>query len=206
MRIPRQDPVERALRDRGQVLLPKVVEETLFTDTPDVATGVALGIVEDPEVDAGVVKQAGERLGHELVARVERRVVADEPEDLRRLLANVLHLEAERPRPAGPLTARLPERVPRLVNRFERLLQRRIHVTALDEPAPHLVDDRDMLDPHRADLHTGHALHAGPERLRPDGVADDAGVQVVQRLDVQRVPEAERTLGDLAQVENQIAR
>ena len=35
--------------------------------------------------------------------------------------------------------------------------------------AAQLVDDRHVLDPDRADLDAGHALHARPERLRLDG-------------------------------------
>ena len=55
---------------------------------------------------------------------------------------------------------------------------------ALDEPASHLVDDRDVLDPDRADLHARHALHARPERLRADRVAQDRPRRIEQRLDI----------------------
>src|SRR5439155_10019514 len=129
----------------------------------------------------------------------------DEPEDLRRLLANVLHVEVELPRPARALTAYFPERVARLIDGFQGLLERRIHLAAFDKPSAHLVDDRDVFDPYRADLDASHALHAGPERLRPDDVADDVLFRTVQRFEVQLVPDPERTLGDLAQVQDQIA-
>src|ERR1700675_4578718 len=144
-----------------------------------------------------MAEHASESLRHELVARVERCVIADEPEDLRRLLANVLHVEVEFPRPARTLTACFPERVARLIDGFQRLLERRIHLAAFDKPSAHLVDDRDVLDPDRADLYAGHALHAGQERLRPDDVADDVLSRSVQRFEVQLVPDPERTLGDL---------
>src|SRR5712691_9747393 len=141
-------------------------------------------------------EDASKRLRHALVARVERCVIADEPEDLRRLLANVLHVEVELPRPARALTACFPEGVARLIDRFQRLLERRIHLATFDKPSAHLVDDRDVFDPYGADLDASHALHAGPERLRSDDVADDVLFRAVQRFEVQLVPDPERTLGD----------
>src|SRR6266550_4499097 len=182
-----------------------MVEETLLADSPDIATRVAFGVVQDPKVDASVTEHSGKGLRHELVARVERRVIPDEPEDLRRLLANVLHVKVELPRPARTLTAYFPERVACLIDGFQRPLERRIHLAAFDKPSAHLVDDRDVFDPYRADLDASHALHAGPERLRPDDVADDVLFRAVQRFEVQLVPNPECTLGDLAQVEDQIA-
>src|SRR6476660_5711144 len=143
-----------------------MVEETLFADSPDVAARVALGVVEDPEVDAGVAEDAGKSLRHALVARVERCVVADEPQNLRRLLANVLYVELELSRPARAPSACLSEGVAGLIDRLQGLLERRVHLAAFDQPSAHLVDDRDVLDPNRADLDAGHALHARPERLR----------------------------------------
>src|SRR5205085_5669597 len=102
---------------------------------------------------------------------VERRVVADEPEQLRRLLADVLHVEAELARPARPLAFRLAERVAGLVDRLERRLQHWIELSDLDEAAAELVDDRHVLDPHGADLDARHALRARPDRLRADPLA-----------------------------------
>ena len=143
-----------------------------------------LGVPEDAEIDARVVEDARERLGVALVARVERGVVADEPEDLDRLLACVLDLEAEILRPARPLTPRLAERVARGVDRLERRLELAVHLAPLDEAPAHLVDDRDVLDPDRADLDARHALHARPERLRPDRVAEDRLRRVEERRHV----------------------
>ena len=152
-------------------------------DAADVAAGVLLGVVEDPEVDAGVPEDAGERLRRPHVARVERGVVADEPEDLGRLLADVLDLERQLLRPAPALALRLAERVARVVDRLERRLElRRPSRRGLDEPPPQLVDDRHVLDADRADLDARHALHARPERLGPDRVAEDRRSRVVQRL------------------------
>src|SRR5439155_9612162 len=88
----------------------------------------------------------------------------------------------------------------------QRLRGGGVHLAAFDKPSANLVDVRDVLDPHRADIDIGHALHAGPDRLRPDRSAEDARVRVAQWLDVQLMPEPERTFGDLTQVEDQVAR
>src|SRR5712691_4025489 len=127
MRVPRQDPIERAVRDSSHILLAQEVEKTLLADAADVAPGVAFRVVENPKVDAGVAKQASESLCHELVARVERCVVTDEPENLRRFLANVLHMEIELLCPACTFATCLAERVARVVDGLQRLLKQRIH-------------------------------------------------------------------------------
>ena len=61
------------------------LEQPLLADPPDVVAGVALAVVEDPEVDAGRLQQPGQRACDALGARVEARVVADEPQDVDRL-------------------------------------------------------------------------------------------------------------------------
>src|SRR3990172_12742093 len=63
-----------------------------------------------------------------------------------------------------------------------------------------------MLDADRADLDARHALHARPERLRPDRVPEDRGLRVEERRHVERRADPERSLRDLAQVEDEIAR
>ena len=65
-----------------------------------------------------------------------------------------------------------------------------------DERAAHLVDDRHVLDPDRADLDAGHALHAGPERLRLDR-ADQLRVLGKRRFDAERGAVSHRALGHL---------
>src|SRR6185369_8080280 len=126
------------------------------------------------------------------------RVVAHEPEDLRRARADVLHLEVEVLRPAPALALRLAEGVSGGVDRLEGLLQLAVHVALLDEGAAHLVDDRDVLDPDRADLDTGHALHAGPEGLGLDRAED---LRVLRELgaDAERRPVSHRALCNLTQ-------
>ncbi len=175
--------------DRLDVLLRERAEEPFLAGAAHVVAGGLLRLEEDPDVDAGVVEDARERLGVALVARVERRVVADEPEDVDRLLARVLELEVELLRPARPLALRLAEGVAGRVDRLERGLEQRVHLAALDELAAQLVDDRHVLDPDRADLDAGHALHARPERLLSDDAAGD------RLRDVEERPAAERRRG-----------
>ena len=89
-------------RDGLDVALGEIDEEPFLARPPDVVAGVALAFVEDPEVDPGVVQDAGERLGDADVARVERGEVADEPEDstgsLRASLTSNSSSFAQRPR------------------------------------------------------------------------------------------------------------
>ena len=124
VRVAGDDPVELAARDRRDVVLGERLEQPLLADAADVVAGVALAVVEDPEVDAGLVEQPGERAGDPLRARVEGRVVADEPEHVDRLLARVRDVEVELGRPAAALALVLAERVARLVDHLERRLQR----------------------------------------------------------------------------------
>ena len=67
------------------LLLGERLEQPLLANPADIVAGVALAVVEDPEIDTGSVQQPGERLGDALGARIERRVVADEPEHVDRL-------------------------------------------------------------------------------------------------------------------------
>ena len=108
------------------------------------------------------------------------RVVADEPEDLDRLLAGVLDGEAELALSMGALAVGLAEGVAGPVDHLERRLQRRVHLALLDEPAAQVPDDRRLLDPDRADLDPGDALHARPGGLAADPVGTDhAGAEGV---------------------------
>ncbi len=108
----------------------------------------------------------GERVA--LVARIEARVVADEPQHVDGLLPGVAHLEVELPRPACPLAPRLAERVAARRHGLEHVLQALVEVALLDQAAPQQVDDRHVLDADRADLDARHALHARPQRVRRD--------------------------------------
>src|SRR5438045_3355582 len=99
VRVGREDPLEVAARQRLDVLLRERLPEPFLARAPDVAAARPLRVEEDPEIDPGVLEDPGERLRGALVARVERRVVADEPEQLDRLLPRVLHLELELLRP-----------------------------------------------------------------------------------------------------------
>ena len=86
----------------------------------------------------------------------------------------------------------------------------------LDQPAAQLVDDRRLLDPDRADLDAGVALHAGPRGLGADGVAADHREREAVGRPARRVQERARArrrrpatpprVGLLAQLEDHVAR
>src|SRR5205807_10099984 len=95
------DAIELTPRQRLDVGLGEHLEQPLLTYAPHVVARVALAVVEDPEGDSGLVEKARQRTGDTLRARVERRVVADEPQHVDRLLAGVRNLELELPRPAA---------------------------------------------------------------------------------------------------------
>ena len=101
-----------------------------------------------------------ESLRHLLVPWIERRVVADEPEVLDRLLPSVLDLELELLRSSGRACAGLAERVSRRVDRLEGRLQLRSISPSLDQPAAHLVDDRTCSIPTgQISTHAMHCMH-----------------------------------------------
>ena len=160
VRVAGDDAVELAAGEGLDVVLRERLEQPLLAGPSHVVAGVALPVVEDAEVHAGSGEQARERTRDALRARIEARVVADEPHHVDRLLAGIGDLEVELVDPAPAPPPRLPERVPRAVDRLERRLEVRVELPLLDQPAPQLVDDRRLLDPDRADLDTRVALHA----------------------------------------------
>src|SRR4029450_8946906 len=103
---------------------------------------------------------------------------------LRRLLADVLDGEVEILGPAAALALGLAEGVARGVDRLQGLLELAVPLGPRAERAAHLIDDRDVLDPDRADLDAGHALHARPERLGLDR-AEDLGMVGKARRDAE---------------------
>ena len=114
--------------------------EPLLADPADIVAGIRLPLVEDPEIDSGRLQQRREGLRDFLVARVERRIVADEPQHLHGLLARILDREWQRLGPGGPLALRFSERVAGLVDGLQGLLQQRVHVACFHELA-----ERDLL-------------------------------------------------------------
>src|SRR6202044_2356999 len=106
-------------------------------------------------------------------AWIERRLAADEPELVDRLLARVGDLEIELLGPAAAAALVLAERVAGLVDHLQRRLQVGVELALLDQPATQLVDDRRLLDPDRADLDAGVALHARPDGLGAHAVLAD---------------------------------
>ena len=125
---------------------------------------------------------------------------------LYRLLTRVFDVEVELLRPTAALPLRLAEGVARFVDRLQRGLKLRVQLARVHEAATEVVDDRHMLDPDRTDLDAGHALHARPHGLRPDGVAEQVRVRREQRLDAQRGADTEGSLGLLSQIEDEVAR
>src|SRR3990172_10047543 len=123
MRVRREDAAEGAGRDRRDVLLRERRPQALLAGSADVVPRGLLGVAEDAEVHAALVEDARKGLRHLLVSGVEGGVVAHEPEMLGRLLADVLDVEVELPRPAGALSLRFPEGVPGGVDRLERPLE-----------------------------------------------------------------------------------
>jgi hypothetical protein len=174
VRVAGHDPLEVAPRDQLHVRFGQQLEQPLLADASDVVAGVALAVEQDPEIDLGAVQDAGERARDPLGARIEGCVVAHEPENLHRLRARVLDLEAQL---AGPVAATAPrpaEGVARALYLRERAGEALVELPVLEQAPAHLVDDRALLDPDRTDLHAGVALHAGPDALRAHGViADD---------------------------------
>ena len=112
VRVGRHDPPEAGLRELPDVVLDEHLEQALLARPPDVVAGVALALVEDPEVDAGRLEDAGHEAGRVLDPDVERGEVADEPQPVDVLPARV----ADRRRRGRPSTwparpAGLAERV-----------------------------------------------------------------------------------------------
>jgi hypothetical protein len=145
-------------------------------------------------------------------ALVEGGVVAHEPQVADGLLAGVFDREVELLRPPRPHAGRLAEGVPLGGQVLEGVLEGRLHPALVDEGAPELDDGRDVLDPHRADLHAGHARRARPQRLLLDDVAGHPGVAIAREgsgggrphLAVEEGVDAVLAVGPLAQVEDEV--
>ena len=176
--------------ERADVLLGERFPEAFLAHAPDVVARVALAVVEDPEVDAGRLVEPCDRPRDLLRARVEGRVVADEPEHVDRRLAGVGDLEVQLGRPLAAPALVLAERVAGLLDDLQRRLQLGGQLAVLDRAPAQLVDDRRLLDAHRAGLDARVALHARPDRLARD-----------RRRRVEAVP-----VQHVAQVEHDVAR
>ena len=146
-----------------QVLVPEHLEEALLADAADVVAGVALGLVEEAEVEAGLGEDLRRLPGDLLAARVVGGVVADEPEILHRLLAGVLDLEAGALDPPGAHPVGLAEGIAVAGEVREHVLHRALHRALADEVAAERDDERDLFVPDRAAGHAGHAGGAGPQ-------------------------------------------
>ena len=177
MRIGGHDALEGTGADGVDVRLRKCLEQPFLTGAAHVVAAVLLRLEEDAEIDVRRVKQGCDLARHRLHARIEGGVVADEPKDVDRLLARVLDLERQILDPACPHARRLAHRVADPLDIGERLLQPRLDAALVDEVAPHVEDFRHVLDVEWADLHAGPAGGAGPDRLFPDGVAEERGVR-----------------------------
>ena len=131
-----EDLGELGLPEGGQVLLQEHLEEALLPHPAHVVPGVALVLVEDAEVDAGVVEDLGQGSGQATEPLFEAGVVAHEPEVLDRFLAGVLHREVQALRPPGPHPGRLPEGVPLGGQVLEGVLEGGVHRPLVDQGTP----------------------------------------------------------------------
>ena len=105
-----------------------------------------------------------------LRARVEGRVVADEPEHVDRLVAGVRDLEVQLRRPAcraGACSRRTS--CPTSARPSASSAGSPASSPSSTSAAPQLVDDRRLLDADRARLDARVALHARPDRLGRTG-------------------------------------
>ena len=193
-------------------MLDQAFEQPLFADPADIVAGGPLALVKQGEVNASRTQQAGHRLVDLLVARVERGVVADEPQHIGGLLADVLDRKLEVLGPGPALARVLPEAVPQVRDGVEGGLQLGVHLALLHQMAPHLQDYRRMFDADRTDLRARAAAGAGPQGLRVDDIADEihplgrpplGGVVVLAEVEdqvagAQRSPDGGRGAGFVA--------
>ena len=119
-----------------------------------------------PKSTPAASQQPRQRERVALVARVEARVVADEPQHVDGLLAGVAHLERRaRASSVRACAADSPNELPLVATASSTFCSPSSRSPCLDQAAPQQVDDRHVLDADRADLDAGHALHARPERV-----------------------------------------
>src|SRR5206468_938859 len=111
VRVRRDDPPEGGGPQAADVAIGQAFEETLLADAPDVVAGVLLAVVEDAEVQTGLMEEPRGRAGDLLRALVERGVVTDEPQDVDGLLPSVLDREVEVFGPRGSRLLRPAEGV-----------------------------------------------------------------------------------------------
>ena len=168
VRVAGQDPLEVAARDRLRCSPRRALpEQPLLTRAADVVARRALGVVEDPEVDARP-RAAGARAPRVRAGcagrrmRSRRRTRARSAGSLRVSFTSKSSSLAQRAR----LRCGSPNELPLVVIASNTCWSIGVQVARLDQAAAQLVDDRHVLDADRADLDAGHALHAGPERLR----------------------------------------
>ncbi|HEX9357858.1 MAG TPA: hypothetical protein VF933_29080 [Streptosporangiaceae bacterium] len=132
VRVGCEDLVEGRAAERLHVLLGEQLEQALLADPAHVVTVVALAVEEHAEVNACVPQDVRQPARQHLEPLVEGREVADEPQVPHRLLAGVLHAEAELTGPPGPHPARFAERVALLGVALEYLLDGRLDLTRVD--------------------------------------------------------------------------
>ena len=164
----------------------------------------SIRLIENAEIDLGLVQQRGEGLRDLLIARIEGGVIADEPQHVHRFLAGVLDRKGQRLAPGAALALGLAERIAGLVNGLQGLGEQRVHGAVLDQLAPHLHDDGHVLDGDRTNLDAGHAGAAGPQGLHGH-LAGRLAVHVELRR-VGKGARFERRLREFAQAQDHIAR
>ena len=104
VRIGGDDALERlGARHLLDVVAGKFFKQPFFADAAHIVACRLFAFVQKTEIFASCLQQARDRLADLLVARIERRVIADKPECLGSLFADVLDLELQCPGPCARL-------------------------------------------------------------------------------------------------------
>ena len=107
VRVRAEDPVELTRLQKLNILIRKRRPQPFLAGSPDVAPARLLGVIQDSEIDLGVVENRRQRPCAPLIAGVVRRVVAHEPERLDTFGARVLYVEVQCSRPPRTLPSGL---------------------------------------------------------------------------------------------------
>ena len=80
-------------RHGGLVMLDQTLEQSFLAGAAYIIAGAALTLAQNSEIHPGGLEQSRHGLRNRLVARIERGVIADKPEIVRRFLADIFDWE-----------------------------------------------------------------------------------------------------------------